>query len=176
MKMFNALTAGIQSTNKSFRLIVLLYAVNILVAAAVAWGFQSVLAGTLGDSLSLERLVKDFDYTVYTDFMFKFGDQIGALLSQLWWLIASYILVNAFLGGGTIAFLANNEKPFSLRSYFENCGGFFLRFLRILLIFAAAMALVLFLSGILLGVIHSILSQGAVSEFWPVVSGIILVS
>ena len=169
-----ALTAGVRSTNKSYRLIALIYAINFLIAGILAWGFHSVLARTLGDSMSLERLVKDFDYTVFNDFMFKYGGRITALFSQLSWLIVFYLLFNTLLGGGTIAVLKNGHEEFSLRSFFENCGTFFFRFFRLLLIFGAILLVVGFIASAALGMIYGIFVSGAVSEVWPFASAIIL--
>ena len=173
MKTLNALTAGFRSTNKSFRMIALLYVVNFLIAAIVAWGFQSVLASTIGASMSLERLVKDFDYTVFSDFMFKDGAGIDALLSQLAWLLVFYFLVNTLLGGGTIAGLLEIDEPFSMRMFFENCGYYFFRFVRLLLIFAVIGGLVGVIFAGILGMIYGAVTAGAVSEVWPFSLGII---
>jgi hypothetical protein len=173
---FKALTAGVRSTNKSYRMIALLYAINFLIAGILAWGFHSVLARTIGDSMSLERLVRDFDYTVFTDFMFKYGGRITALFSQLSWLIFFYLMLNTLLGGGTIAVLKNEEeKQFSLRSFFENCGAFFFRFLRLFLIFGAILFIVGFIASAALGLIYSAFASNAVSEVWPFTFAIILI-
>jgi hypothetical protein len=173
MTTLNALTAGIRSTNKSLRMIVLLYLVNFLIALIVAWGFHSVLASALGDSMSLERLMKDFDYTVFSDFMFKEGGRVNALLSQLTWLIGFYFLVNTLLGGGTIAALRNGEEQFSLRTFFEDCGYYFFRFFRLLLIFAAIGGVVAFTLFGLFGIVYGAVTMRAVSEVWPFTLGII---
>jgi hypothetical protein len=172
---FKALTAGVRSTNKSYLMIALLYAINFLIAAILAWGFHSVLARTIGDSMSLERLVKDFDYTVFTDFMFKYGGRITALFSQLSWLIFFYLLLNTLLGGGTIAVLKNGEEKFSLRSFLGNCGMFFFRFFRLLLIFGVILFLVGFLATAAFGLIYNALTTSAVSEVWPFTFAIILI-
>lgn len=171
---FKALTAGIRSTNKSYRLIALLYAINFLIAAILAWGFHAVLARTIGDSMSLEHLVKDFDYTVYTDFMFKYGGRITALLSQLSWLIFFYLLLNTLLGGGTLALLKNGDESFSLRSFFENCGVFFFRFFQLLLIFGVLLFIVGFIASAAFGLIYTAFTANAVSEVWPFSFAIIL--
>ena len=172
---FKALTAGVRSTNKSYRMIALLYAINFLIAGILAWGFHSVLVRTIGDSMSLERLVKDFDYTVFTDFMFKYGGRIAALFSQLSWLIFFYLLLSTLLGGGTIAILKNGEEHFSLQSFFENCGVFFFRFLRLLLIFGAILLIVGFIASAAFGLIYSAFALNAVSEVWPFTFAIILI-
>jgi hypothetical protein len=133
-----------------------------------------VLARTIGDSMSLERLVKDFDYTVYTDFMFKFGGRISSLLSQISWLIFFYLLLNTLLGGGTIAILKNGEERFSMRSFFGNCGAYFFRFLRLLLIFSVILVLIGIASSMVFGILYSALISNAVSEVWPFTFAIIL--
>jgi hypothetical protein len=174
MKLLKALTAGIRTTNSSYRMIALLYAVNFIIAGILAWGFHSVLARTIGDSMSLENLVKDFDYTVYGDFMFKYGGRISALISQLSWLIFFYLLLNTLLGGGTIALLKNRGERFSMGSFFENCGAYFFRFLRLLLIFAVILFFVGVAASMVFGFMYSALTSNAVSEVWPFTFAIIL--
>jgi hypothetical protein len=174
MKLLKALTAGIRTTNRSYRMIALLYAVNFIIAGILAWGFHSVLARTIGDSMSLENLVKDFDYTVYGDFMFKYGGRISSLISQLSWLIFFYLLLNTLLGGGTIALLKNRGERFSMGSFFENCGAYFFRFLRLFLIFAVILFFVGVAASMVFGFLYSALTSNAVSEVWPFTFAIIL--
>ena len=174
MKTLHALMTGIRTTNRSFRLIALLYSVNLLIAAILAWGFHSVLTRTIGDSMSLENLVKGFDYTVYSDYLFKYGGRITALLSQISWLIFFYLLLNTLLGGGTIASLKDSNNRFSMSSFFENCGAYFFRFLRLLLIFGVILLLIGFVSSMAFGILYSVLASNAVSEVWPIVCAVIL--
>ena len=170
----NALTDGLRSTNKSYRIVILLYVINLLIAAILAWGLESILASTLGNSMSLERLVKDFDATVYSDFMFKDGGKVNAILSQLTWLILLYSLINTLLGGGTFAALKFPEDKFSLRLFFENCGKYFFRFFRLFLVFGVVLALLSFTLIAIFGVIYSVVTANAVSEVVPFTLAIVL--
>jgi hypothetical protein len=174
MKLLKALTVGVRTTNKSYRMVALLYATNFALAAILAWGFRSVLIRTMGDSMSLENLVKDFDYTVFTDFMFKYGGRITALISQLSWLIFFYLLINTLLGGGTIALLKNADERFSMSSFFENCGKYFFRFLRLLLIFGIILVLVGIISSMIFGFVYSALTSNAVSEVLPFTLAVVM--
>ncbi len=156
-------------------MVILLYTINLLVAGIVAWGFQSVLSTTLGDSLSFERLIKDFDYTVFSDFLAKDAGRVQALISQLGWLLFFYSLVSTMLGGGTIAVLHNGQTKFSLGFFFENCGVYFFRFFRLLLVFAALLAIAGIVTMAGLGFLFGILASNAVSEVWPFTLGVICV-
>jgi len=171
---FKALRAGARTTNQSYRLVILLYAVNLLIAAILAWGFHSVLANTIGDSINLEHLIKVFDFTIYADFMFKYGGRIATLLSQIWWLILFYLLLNALLDGGTIAILKKSEEQFSLQRFFGECGKFFFRFFRLFLIFGAMVFIVGFITFAVFGFVYSAFTSGVVSEVWPFTLAIIL--
>ncbi len=174
MTTLRALIAGFRSTNKSLRIVVLLYAFNLAIAAILAWGFRSVLTSALGDSMSLERLVKDFDYTVYSDFMFKDGGKIYALLGQLTWLLVFYGLVNTLLGGGILVALRDGEEALSLRAFFGNCGYYFFRFFRLLLVFGIIGVFLGFIYTGVAGVVYSAVTSGAVSEVWPFTLAVIL--
>ncbi len=176
MKSFNALTTGFRSTNKNLRMVGLLYLVNLLIAAIFAWGFRSLLTSAMGDSMSLERLVKDFDYTVYTDFMVKYGGRIDALTSLpiISWLVVFYLLINTLFDGGALATLYNPDEGFSLRTFFENCGTYLSRFLRLLFIFIAIFVLVFLVVVFIVGIVYSSLTLSAVSEVWPFTLAIVL--
>lgn len=174
MRTYEALTSGLRSTNRSFRMIALLYAINFFVAGILAWGFHSVIASAFDGSMSLERLVKNFDYTVYADFGTKFQGNVNAITSQVMWLVLFYFLLSTLLGGGTITTLKNQDEQFTMRSFFDNCGAYFFRFLRLLLIFTVVLVLVVIVSAIIFGGIHSALTDNAVSEVWPITLGIIL--
>ena len=174
MKFLKALTAGVRTTNKSYQMIALLYTTNFAFAAILAWGFRSVLIKTMGDSMNLENLVKDFDYTVFTDFMFKYGGRITALISQLSWLVFFYLLISTLLGGGTIALLKNTDERFSMSSFFENCGRYFFRFVRLLLIFGVILFLIGIVSSMIFGFIYSALTSNVVSEVLPFTLAVML--
>jgi len=174
MTTLKALFSGVHSTNRSYRMVALLYAFDLLIAAILAYGFRSVLIATIGDSMSLEHLIKDFDYTVYTDYMFKYGGRVSALISQIYWLMFFYLLLNTLLGGGTIATLKDGAERFSMRSFFENCGAYFFRFLRLLLIFGVILILLGATLSAVFGGVYTVLTQDSVSEVWPFSLAIIL--
>ena len=172
MTTFKALTAGLRATNQSFRMVVLLYFINLALAAILALTLRSIISSMVGDSMALQNLIKDFDYTVYNDFMFKHGARVNALISQVTWLILFYMLVNTLLGGGIISTVASPDRRFSMRSFFEGCGTYFLRFLGLLVIFGLVLFLVGALLSIILAAIHSGLTASSVSEVLPITLGV----
>jgi hypothetical protein len=166
-----ALTSGFWTTIKSYRMILLLYAVNFILAAVLAFTFESVLTNSIGDSLSLEKLVKDFDYTTYNDFMFKHGGKVHSLMSAVDWLVAFYLFLNVLLGGGLISTVNEHGDNFSLKSFFAECGAYFSRFFRLFLISLFVLFLVSAITGFFLGIIFSASTESAVSEVLPMTLG-----
>jgi hypothetical protein len=175
MTTIKALITGIRTSNQSLRMVALLYCINLALAAILALTLRSIISSTVGDSMALHNLIKDFDYTVYSDFMFKHGARVGALTSQVTWLILFSMLVNTLLGGGIISTVASPDRRFSMRSFFEGCGNYFLRFLGLLVIFGLILVLVGALLIAILGAIHSGLTSSSVSEVIPITLGLVLI-
>jgi hypothetical protein len=175
MTTFKAFITGIRTTNQSVRMVVLLYCINFALAAILALTLRSIISSMVGDSMALQNLIKDFDYTVYTDFMFKHGAKVYVLTSQVVWLILFYMLFNTLLGGGIISIVHSPDQRFSLRRFFEGCGTYFMRFLGLLVIFGLVLFLVGALLSVILGAIHTGLTGSSVSEVLPITLGVILI-
>ena len=102
-----------------------------------------------------------------------------SILQQITWLLPIYMLINTLLAGGILTMMREKNGTFSAPSFLGGCGAFFIRFLRLFLIFAVAAVVVLsFLGGIMSGIVSSI-SDNASSEltdYWvSIASWMILV-
>ena len=133
MNVSKALGLGFQQSKKSFQMILLLYGINLLIALPLAMAFRSALIRSFDNSLAVEMMLKDFDATVYSDFMKYHGKFISTLLLQIPWLIVLYMINNMLTAGGVISYV-NAPQPFSLSAFFEKCGKFFYRLLKLLTI------------------------------------------
>ncbi|HLF20110.1 MAG TPA: hypothetical protein VI704_04935, partial [Bacteroidota bacterium] len=135
MNVFTALGLGFQQSKKSIQMIFLLYGINLLLALPLAMAFRSTLIRSFDNSLAVETMLKDFDATVYSDFMKYHGKSIWTLLSQIPWLLVLYMVSHTLTAGGVISWV-NDQQPFSLSAFFEKCGRFFYRLLKLLTMFA----------------------------------------
>lgn len=174
MTIFQALSTGLRQATSSGRMILLLYAINVLFALVVALAFRSTVLASVGTTMAIDALVRDFDYTVFSDFWHHFGNRINPLLTHVAWLALLYMLFSVFLGGGILATLRERDKPFSLGEFFRNCGNYFARFFRIFLFFAVIAALLSVVWGGILFMLFGALTQDATTERAYVLWGLTL--
>ncbi|MEK6572267.1 MAG: hypothetical protein AABZ61_12910 [Bacteroidota bacterium] len=174
MAIVQSLVVGTRAANKSFRMILLLYGVNLLVAVLLALTFRSILVSSLGSSMALEKILQDFDFTVYNDFVVKHGQELYVVFSQVIWFVFFYMIVNIFLDGGLIYTLNSQVRSFSLKSFLEGCGTYFFRFVRLFALFMIALAIVAFVTFLIISSLYNAMIADAVSEVIPVFLFILL--
>jgi hypothetical protein len=170
MNVFRAFASGIKRATREIRMSLLLYLLNLLAAAGLAFAFRSVVATGLDSSMSISELLGNLNFTAWQDFMVKNRGELSAVFGQIVWLALLYMLVNTFLAGGILTILREKDAKFSLRSFFAGCGNYFFRFLRLFLVFGILLMLVAFVLIALLGVLFNALTAEALSEvttvFW----------
>ncbi|HEX8655914.1 MAG TPA: hypothetical protein VF690_00180 [Hymenobacter sp.] len=125
-----------------------------MLALVLAIPFFGVLKTGASGSLAPTSLLAGFDYTVYREFVREHGDAVSALISQVKWLAFAYLLFNVLLSGGILQTLAS-PRSFSLPSFFEGCGRYFARFLRLLFFVLILQALVAAVVYVPLGLFFS---------------------
>lgn len=154
MTFMQAFFAGVRRTNSATWLVLMLYAVNLLLAVPIALGFRATVAAAFGGSTAPESLIQGFDYTVVQDFMDHHGREIQPLFRQLVGFAFVSMLLSTFLAGGTLSILREQNGSFSAETFFRDCGKYFTRFFRLFLIF-----------GILLMLLSVVLSAGLGAAF-----------
>lgn len=124
-------------------LVLTLYLVNFLLAFPAFYLSYSVLQSAFGSSLAGESLLQGFDYTVWRDLARAHGISFAAVFQCAVPLAVLGIAAQTFLSGGVLDLLAR-EKRFSPATFFQACGLYLGRFLRIwvltaIMVFAAAL-------------------------------------
>lgn len=157
MTIRKACIEGIRQTNRSFLLVLLLFAVNFLLAGIVAMLFQSVVSSSFENSLAPLNLVRDFDFTVYIDFVTKNHGKLRSVYALITWFIVLNNFLSAFFDGGIIASVQSGTQPFRFQSFCASCGEFFGRFIRLFIIVVPVMLLsglvTIFLGGMVSSVV-----------------------
>jgi hypothetical protein len=158
-----AFTAGLRAPGRHWRLVVLLWAVNLAVALPLAAVLAEEIQGSLGRSLVAEELLEGFDTGWHGELHHggsrlaeTFGGELlgaGAFFENLerWWrgdllslppaLVAAgvlYAVVWAFLLGGVLERLVRPDGS----GFFAACGRHWFRFLRLALVAAVLYYLV----------------------------------
>ncbi len=153
--MLTSFFTGLARANRSWRMILLLLAVNILVSIPIAVPVFLLIAQTsserlaantmLADKLELNWLTDLINQRLPGESLESFGGQVGVLLLVMG---VSYLLLNTLFAGGILEILASYQEGFTMRRFWMGCGAYFWRFFRLMLIsllFYGAAYLVYFL-------------------------------
>jgi hypothetical protein len=166
ISVIRAFTLGIQSAWKEKKLLIVLYAFNLLFAYVITIPVSSMLGRGLSGRPAASEMLSQFDITYFITITRDFGS--GLDISRL--LITFgliYMLLNTFFAGGIIATLHDPER-FSISRFFSACTLFFRRFLRLFL-FSLIFFLVILIIFLLLQAITTSLTEDSATEFWPVI-------
>ena len=158
---------------KSWKMIILLFVVNFLIAVLVAYGFRSELLAGFGNSLLPERLMGGFDATVYNDFLRNNPSLMTPFWGQLFWLFVFSFALNTLFGGGIVKGLQRGAERFSVAEFIADCGTYVLRLLLLLVVAGVGLAIVGLIWFLIVGVVYGALSSGATTEV-PYVSSFLI--
>lgn len=133
MKSLNSYGKGFNRTFNNKKMITAIYAVLLLLALTLAVPFGKTLRVESGNSLAISKLLTDFDYTVYTDFMREAGSAIRPYLAIAFWVGVFYFIFTVFFSGGILTLIKENGGTKSLKIFWVGCSEYFWRFLRLAL-------------------------------------------
>ncbi len=126
---------GLSIAWNSKRMTLLLYVLLLIFALTVLIPLFGILKSEIGYSMSVYPLLKDFDYTLYTDFLQHSGKALKPFVSLAIWFSIFYLFFGIFLSGGIIHIIYNEENKFSLKEFFAGCGNYVLPFFRLMFFF-----------------------------------------
>ncbi len=153
MKFFVAYYNGFWLAIRKIKMWVILYIINIIFALLAAIPLSNFLKDKLGKSLAPKRMLPDFDYTIYQDFMNEYGDTFSLIMGQSRLIFVIYFFLSIFLVGGILAILKNHGDKFSFQAFRSGCTVYFWRMLRLTFYF-------LIIHGIILGAFSSLIYFG----------------
>lgn len=153
MKVFINFVKGLKNTGRVARMLILLFAINLVFSMILAVPMYRSLEESFGNSLSGERMAEGFDYMWWQEYRDDarglektFTPSIigkGAVLNNLEGLIQMqvfdlpaavlvfgilYIILHTFLAGGILSVFRKGEFKFSMKSFFKGSGAYFFRF------------------------------------------------
>jgi hypothetical protein len=132
MTLVDVVRRAFRDTYRNVPLVAILYGTNLLFASVIALAFRAFVAD-LGNAGALAPLLKDFDLTLFSDFLRSRGDALGALWQVVLFMTLLSVAVNAVSSGGILVALGS-DAPFTLREFLLGCGTFAFRFLRLLVL------------------------------------------
>jgi hypothetical protein len=200
MSVVSALRKGITMACHHWRALLLIYFVNLVLAAAIAVPVFHAIDTSLSHSTSAEQMAEGFDWLWHQEFVqdrdpssdlaatvqpwqqgavpmllnferYVSGSLRTSLPPLLFWFGVIYLVVSTFLTGGLLGLFAERDARFSFRFFFDRAGRYFMILLGILIV-----AQILY--WLLWGPLESLLSGGvslvrrnATTEWTPTILG-----
>jgi len=149
MNFFIAYFKGFWLAVQKIRMWILLYLINFIFAIIVAIPLFNLIGDKTGKSLAPQRLLSDFDYTIYQDFMNEYGDAVSIIMGQSQLIFVLYFFLSIFLVGGILKIFKNNKDRFNFQAFWSGSTFYFWRMLRLTIYF-------LIVHGIILGIFGSL--------------------
>ena len=150
MNFFIAYFKGIWLALRKLKMWLLLYFINLVFAILAAIPMSNLIQEKTGRSLALERMLPDFDYTIYQDFMNEYDDAVSVIMGQSRLIFVFYFFLSIFLVGGILSILKNHSEKFKFRAFWKGCTVYFWRMLRLTFYF-------LFIQGIILAAFSALI-------------------
>jgi len=115
----------------SFRLLALLYLVNLLLAVPAAASIYRLLASTLAETRAAGMLLQQHDPEFVADFLRENALTLESVSSAVGVTAVLAFVLHVFLLGGIVTSLAEPTRPRSLMTFFSASGRCFFPFMRI---------------------------------------------
>lgn len=131
MKILSAYQHGFSQAIRYKRMIGVMYLVHFLLALSLALQAGRIIDAAIGHSLSAHKLLNGYDHTILYDMLRTHGGQVAGIAAQLGPLLAVYLLISVCMRGGILAVLRQAPGRFRMRTFWEGCGEYAGRFIRL---------------------------------------------
>lgn len=168
MGVFKAIFSGMGTTFRKPRLLVILYAVNLVFAGLVALPFLIIVQGELGHSL-YGLNVRPVDLNWIGEAVLKYQAALPGLAAGLLAAGMVYLVLHIFLNGGIVGRLLDKEGPASLAGFVADCGRYFGRYVRLFLVSLVFLVLTLGVFMSLVSALFRPLAEAALTEWLPLI-------
>lgn len=134
MKVIKSYLNGVKATLRSFKMIFTLYILTLIFALVFTLSFRSILSSAAGSSMLIYPLFKEFDFTIFTEFLTQHKDLSNFVTKQFLWYGIFYFVFTIFATGGILTIIHKQKNNFSIGEFFKGCGEYFFRFIKLGLI------------------------------------------
>jgi hypothetical protein len=154
MGIFKAIGQGLATTIRKPRLLAILWIVNIVYAAVVAFPLVFIAQTELGHSY-LGSNVRPFDLMGLGEALLKYQDAVPAVIGGLVVSALLFLGLYVFLNGGIIGRLLDRDGRVTLQAFFGDCGRYFWKFVRL---FLASLVFLILTFGVILRLLSAFLN------------------
>jgi hypothetical protein len=130
----NVLLKGFKIANQQRRIAAIVYFIQFCLALTLGMQMHNVWESSIGNSLEINKLLRNYDHTVISDFLKVHGASITPLIGQLRWLLLVWLIFAVFLDAGLLV-CASKPKKASTKLFWRSAAKYFFPFLKISLIF-----------------------------------------
>lgn len=163
--MLTILTQAFRRTAQNWQIVLLLFLVNFCLGLFIAFPAFNILQTESQNSLAFDKLVADFDFTVFTDFLRQSAKTLKPLLSLSAALALVYSIINVFFSGGILSQFTIRDT-FRLPDFLKNSAHYFVRFLLLFLVQLLFFLLTALVSLVFFGVFGAIGYGGTEIKFF----------
>jgi len=110
-----------------------IFLVNLVLGWAAALGPRAVLGSALNGSLHSRELVNRFDLGAFFELLSKPEVSLGPMIGSSLAFVCMFFLFMLFINGGIVSVYVEDRRH-TWAEFFEQCGGFFWRMVRLTLI------------------------------------------
>lgn len=162
MIIFTAYIKGLFKSASYWKMLVLVWTLNLLMALLLAIPFYVVSKSTAGNSMLPHKLLSEFNFTAVVEWLRESGNIPGAFIILAASIAVAYYLLWIFLSGGIIQSL--NKSRFTKKRFWKGSAKNFFRFMgvsAIILIVQIILAVIVFVG---VSAVFKGLKETAVSE------------
>jgi hypothetical protein len=134
MSVKNILIKGFKIANKQRRIAAIVYFIQFCLALTLGMQVHNVWESSIGNSLEINKLLKNYDHTVISDFLKVHGASITPLIGQLRWLLLVWLIFAVFLDAGLLL-CASKPKKAAAKLFWSGAAKYFFSLLKISLLF-----------------------------------------
>jgi hypothetical protein len=161
---------GFGTAARKGRMLVLLWFIYLLFSLVIVAPFYFLLESQFSRSLLGERLFAGVGVLWLGDLIYKFQDLPALLSGYMIGTSALFLLLLVFLNGGIIGRIAAAEERITLGNFFADCGRYFGRFFRVLLISLIGYFIIFGILGRLISIPFRLWSKGASTQWTTLLS------
>jgi hypothetical protein len=147
MGILSAFFRGLGLSLVKGKLVIFLYAVNLLFALVLAAPMLHVVSDELAHSTSAPALETSFDAAAVLDLLGGDREMLAGVRSGFLYAALLYVLIATFLSGGVLECLHHRHERVSLAFFFLGCGRYVFRFLRLLILAAIVFLALVLVNG-----------------------------
>jgi len=174
MKIFSAIKAGIIRSAGSWKGIVVVWFVSLILVSLVALPMKASLQNSLGGSMVTEKLREGISLDVFADLGSDFRNLVSYFSRGLFMIMLAGFLINSFFSGGLFFSLKADRVRFSTNEFFRASSKNFWPFLSISIIMSLCIILLAILIVIIPVVIIS--QEKGISDYIVFSTGVIMTS